>query len=216
MNALLHYNFLKGWRDRSIVAFLALPSLIPIAALVGGSLTKRLPLRYPLAMEPRFTAVQNAALIGEIASILCALFTVLPSFWTLRTEIASRSVSSFTMAARPLMVVAMLVGYAALIGYSAWLISMTFVGVLTTALPPHLALLGLKVGIAALLASSVGALAVTISPQPAMMIGAFNSAFVIVPLFAKSATTTYLIAALLAALISIAIAAVLLERRCAR
>lgn len=216
MNALLHYNVLKGWRDRSLVAFMVIPALVPVAGLVGASFTPGVQLHYPLAMAPHFSAAQNAALIGELASIMCALFSVLPSFWTLRTEIASRSVSSFTMASRPFTVVIMLVIYGASIGYSAWLVSMTFIGILTTALPPHLAFLAFKVGIAALAASAVGALAVTISPEPAVMIGAFCSAFVIVPLFARTVTPAHLIAAFGAALIAIAIAAVLLERRCAR
>src|SRR5258706_5707647 len=111
MIAILRYAYLKSLRDSSLIAFILVPMFFPVAALSGVTIAKGHP-RYPMYMDALFTPVQNATLCAQIAIAMCIFFTVIPAFWTLRPEIATRSVASFLFAARPLTVTLSLILFA--------------------------------------------------------------------------------------------------------
>ena len=92
---------------------------------------------------------------------------------------------------------------------------MAVIGVLTTAIPAHLALMALKVAAGTLAAGAVGTLVVTISPNPGMIIGAYLACIASVVWVEKSKSSSQLIAAVAVVIVCAALAAFLLERRCA-
>ncbi len=213
MIALLRYLYLKSSRDSSLIAFLLVPMLVPVAALSGVTLKRHL--QYPFFMDALYTPVQNATLASTIAMGTAVLFASIASFWTLRAEIATRSIGSFLFAARPLTVALALILFAATIGLAGWLGGVALTGALTTAVMPHLALITLKVVVALIAASAAGALVVTISPQPGMIIGSYLGCVVLIPLVAKSKGSVQLLVAVVVAIVCTLLAAFLLERRCA-
>jgi len=213
MIALLRYLYLKSARDSSLIAFLLVPMLVPVAALSGVTLKSHL--QYPFYMDALYTPVQNATLAATIAMAISVLFASIAAFWTLRAEIATRSVGSFLFAARPLTVALALILFAATIGLAGWLGGVALTGALTTAVMPHLALITLKVVVALIAASAAGALVVTISPQPGMIIGSYLGCVVLIPLVAKSKGSVQLLVAVVVAIVCTLLAAFLLERRCA-
>jgi hypothetical protein len=214
MIALLRYLYLKSARDSSLIAFLFVPMLIPVAALSG--VTLRGHLQYPFYMNPLYTPVQNATLAASIAMATSVLFASIAAFWTLRAEIATRSIGSFLFAARPLTIALALILFSTTIGLVGWLSAVALTGALTTAVMPHFALVTLKVVVALITASAAGALVVTISPQPGMIIGSYLGCAVLFPLLAKSTKgSVQLLVAVVVAIVCTALSAFLLERRCA-
>jgi len=214
MIALLRYLYLKSARDSSLFAFLFVPALMPVAALSGVTLKHGL--QYPFYMDALYTPVQNATLAATIAMGTSVLFASIASFWTLRAEITTRSIGSFLLAARPLTIALALILFAAAIGLAGWVGAVALTGALTTAVMPHLALITLKVVVALIAASAAGALVVTISPQPGMIIGSYVGCAVLIPLLAKSTKgSVQLLVAVVVAIVCTLLAAFLLERRCA-
>ena len=59
MIAMLRYAYLKSLRDSSLIAFILIPAMFPVAALSGATLAKG-HLRYPLYMNAQFSPAQNA------------------------------------------------------------------------------------------------------------------------------------------------------------
>ncbi len=214
MIALLHYVYLKSLRDTSLIAFIIVPILAPVAALSGVTLGKG-HMHYPFYLNVQFSAVQNATLVSEITLAVCVLFAVIPAFWTLRPEIATRSVGAFFFAARPLTVALALILFAFAIGLAGWIGAMTMIGALTTALPPHVAFMTLKVAAGLLASSALGTLLVTISPQPGMIVGAYLGCVFLVPWIVASKSSAHLIAAVAVAIVCAVLAAFFMERRCA-
>jgi len=213
MIALLRYLYLKSARDSSLIAFLLIPALVPVAALSGVTLKGHL--QYPFYMDALYTPVQNATLATTIAMGTSVLFAGIASFWTLRAEIATRSVGSFLFAARPITIALALILFAATIGLAGWLCAVALTGALTTAVMPHLALITLKVVVALIAASAAGALVVTISPQPGMIIGSYLGLIVLHLLLATSKGWVQLLVAVVVVIVCTLLAAFLLERRCA-
>ena len=218
MIAMLRYAYIKGLRDSSLIAFVIIPMLFPLAAMSGITLdlklTKGHPI-YPMVMDVHFTPEQNAKMAGQFTSGICVLFAVITAFWTFRTEIATRSVGSFLFATRPLTLALALVLFAAAIGLAGWIGGMAVIGILTTALPPHLAMLAVKVVAGTLAASAFGTLIVTISPNPGMIIGAYVGCVFATIWIENSKSSSQMIAAIAVAIVCAALAAFLLERRCA-
>ena len=214
MTALLRYAYLKSLRDHSLIAFIGTPALVPVAALLGVTLAKG-QFRYPMYLEAGFSPFQNAVLAAQISTGMSVLFTVLAAFWTLRTEIATRSIGSFLFAVTPLKMALTLVLFAAAIGVAAFLGSIVTIGLLTAALPPALPMMALIVLAGCLAASALGTLMVTISPQPAMIIGSYLGCMVLIPWIAKSKSWLHLMVALAVAIVCTALSSFLLERRCA-
>jgi hypothetical protein len=166
-------------------------------------------------MSPQFSPQQNATLAGQITTGICVLFTVIIAFWTFRSEIATRSVGSFLLAARPLALSLALILFAAAIGLAGWIGGMAMIGVLTTAMPPHLALLALKVAAGTVAASALGTLVVTISPNPGMVLGAYLVCIISIVWIEKSTSLSQLIGAVAVAIVCAGLASFFLERRCA-
>jgi len=212
--AMLRYAYLKGLRDSSVIAFLAIEMLIPVAALGGVTFGKG-HFHYPLYLEAHFSPAQNATMAGQITTAICVFFTVITAFWTFRSEIATRSVGSFLFAMRPLTLALSLILFAAAIGVAGWIGGMAMIGILTTAFPPQIALMALKVVAGTLAASAFGTLVVSISPNPGMIIGAYVACVVLTVWVEKSKSSIQLIAAVALAIICAAFAAFFLERRCA-
>jgi len=213
MIALLRYDVLKSARDGSLAAFFLLPMLIPVFALLGGTFVHGF--HYPLTMEVRWSPAQNAAMIGTVASVVCPVFALMPAFWALRAEIETRSVAALAMAARPVTIVTTVVGFATLISVAAWIGSIAWIGLLTTALPNGLPLLAAKVAAGALAAASIGVLAVSISPQPAMIVAALIACMPLLVGFEKSKGALGLLLPVVFAVICTAVAGIFVERRCA-
>jgi len=166
-------------------------------------------------MDALYTPVQNATLAATIGMAISVLFASIAAFWTLRAEIATRSIGSLLFAARPLTIALALILFGATIGLAGWLGAVALTGALTTAVMPHLALVTLKVVVALIAASAAGALVVTISPQPGMIIGSYLGCVVLIPLVAKSKGWVQLLVAVVVAIVCTLLTAFLLERRCA-
>jgi len=216
--AMLRYAYLKSLRDSSLIAFILVPMFFPLCAMFGITLdlmfAKGHPV-YPMYMDVHFTPLQNAKMAGQITSGICVLFAVITSFWTFRSEIATRSVGSFLFATHPLTLAVALILFAAAIGLTGWIGGIAMIGILTTALPPQLALLALKVVAGTLAASAFGTLVVTISPNPGMIIAAYIACVFAIVWIEKSKSSSPVIAAVAVAIVCAALAAFLLERRCA-
>ncbi|HYS52826.1 MAG TPA: hypothetical protein VER58_03550 [Thermoanaerobaculia bacterium] len=215
MIALLRYAYLKSVRDGSLIAFLLPATLVSLSGLSGVTLSQGHRPHYPFFLNVQFSPVQNATLAAQIAIAVSVLFAVIPAFWTFRPEISSRSIGSFFFATRPLTVALALILFAAAVGLAGWIVSMAVIGVLTTALPTHMALMALKVAAGCLAASAIGALVVTISPQPGAIVISYVGCIALVPWIEKSKSSLQLIAAVAASIVCAALSAYLLERRCA-
>ena len=214
MIAILRYAFLKSRRDGSVYAFVLLPALFPVAALMGVTVAKQR-WQYPLAMNPQFTPVQNATLCAQIALTICVVFTVIPAFWTLRPEIATRSVTSFLFAARPVTVAASVILFAFSLGLAGWIGAITLIRILTDALPPNVAFMTLKAAAGCLAASALGAMLVTISSQPAMIVGAYMASVVVIPWMESSKSPASALIMTAFSVLFAALAGLILERKCA-
>ena len=216
MTAILRYAFLKTTRDGSFIAFALVPILMPVAALVGGTVAQTHGLHYPFFMGRGETPLQSATDVANMTTALAAFFAVLPAFWTFRTEIASRSIGSLALATRPVMIVLALMTLTTAIMIVAWLISMIAILALTTAWPPHVGTLSLKLIAVCLSASATGAAAVAISPEPAMVVAVYLVSAVSIAWFEKAKSAPMLIVPLALSAILAAVATFALERRCAR
>lgn len=214
MIALLRYLSLKGMREGSLIAFVLGPILLPLAGLCG--VTFRRGLHYPFFMDPQYSAVQNATLAAEIAWAMCVVFAAIPAFWALRSEIATRSIGSLALAARPLTISLTLILFAAAVAMSAWIGAVTVIAVMTSALPAHFGLATLKLAVSSIAVSAAGALVVMISTEPAMIIGCYLACVVVIPIVEKNtkAPMQLLIAGVLA-IVCAGLSVLLLERRCA-
>jgi hypothetical protein len=214
MMALLRFAFLKSMRDHSLPAFVSIVVLVPFAALAGATLGKG-HWHYPFYLNAQYTPLQNANLAGAIVLVIAVFFSAIPAFWTFRPEIETRSIGSLLLAARPLTVALALILFAASIGLMGWIGAMAVIGALTGALPSHLALMTLKLATGVLAASSIGALVVTVSPQPFMIVCSYLACLFLVPFVASSKGWLQILAALVAAILCTALTTFLLERRCA-
>lgn len=216
MTALLRYAFLKTTRDGSFIAFALVPILMPIAALVGGTVAQTHGFHYPFLMGRGETPLQSATGVANMTTVLAAFFAVLPAFWTFRSEIASRSIGSLALATRPAMIVLALMTLTTAIMIVAWLISMMAVFALTTAWPPHVGMLLLKLIVVCLSASATGAAAVAISPEPAMVIAVYLASALSTVWLEKTKSASMFIVPLALSAIFVGVATFALERRCAR
>jgi hypothetical protein len=214
MIALLRYAFLKSRRDGSLLGFVFVVTLVPFAAMAGVTLAKG-HWHYPFYLNAQYTPVQNANLAAEIVLVVAVFFSAIPAFWTFRPEIETRSIGALLLAARPVTVALALILFAASIGLMGWLGAVAVIGALTSAFPSHLALMTLKLATGVLAASSIGALVVTISPQPFMVVCSYVACLFLVPSVASSKGWVQVVGALVAAILCTALTAFLLERRCA-
>jgi len=212
--AILRYAFLKSVRDRSLPVFLAAPAVVSTTVLLGTTLAHRL--TYPFYINWEWSPTQSAELSGTFATVFAIVFASMAAFWTFRPEISSRAIGSFVMGTRPISIAAALILFATIIGMGAWIADIGVIAVLTGAFPRHLALLALFELILSFTAASVGALAVMISAQPAMIIWAFAGSAVFMPWLASDKKTpTAMAIAIVVSILCTGMSAFLLERRCA-
>jgi hypothetical protein len=210
MIALLHYAFLKGMRDRSLPIFLLMMPAQVAAMLIGFSVIKR-HLQYPLlGME------WGHGDVVIFSIILPSFVATLSAFWTFRSEVATRAIGSFVIASRPITVVVALIIFAAATATGGSIATTVTIAMLTAALPPEVASFASLGIIASLAGASLGALYVTISPQPAMLVWAFIAGLPLAPwiLHPPSEPQLLMIASLLS-IVCIGVSAFLLRRRCA-
>jgi hypothetical protein len=212
MIAVLHYALLKSIRDRSLAIFTLGPALVIAASLLGATLAKG-ELRYPLFMAQHLSPTQNAGTATIVVTIFAVSFAGFCAFWTFRSEVATKSIGSFVMARRPLSVASALVLYATAIAGGAWIIAVVVIAALTAAVPMAIAPFAAAVALVALASAAIGALLVTISPQPAMVIWAFIGCMPLVPFLITMARQRVMLIALLVAILCTATSAFLLERR---
>jgi hypothetical protein len=216
MTAVLRYTLLKTMRDGTLWVFLLVPAFVPGASLIGSSYHRATGFTYPFVMENSWNATRNATLAAGIATVMCALLSAVPSFWALRSEVASKSIGSIALAVRPVIIVLSVVLFSTVVAFLAWSIAIAVIAALTTALPTQLGVIGLKVLLAALTMGSFGVLAVMISADPPMIIGIYIAALFSVNWFEKAKITPILLVPLAAATICSVLATFLLERQCAR
>lgn len=213
MIAVLRYMVLKTWRDNSLVGLLLLPALAPASALLGVTLRSGR-FRYPLFISPEQTPVQNATLAEIIAMIVCVLVATMAAFWTLRPELAGRSIASFLFGVRPIEIVGALIAFGSAIGIGSATVTTTEVWLLTTSVPEHLGTFLLTAITAVIGASAVGAMIVMISPNPVMVVCAYVGCVVLAALMKGVTSANQLLAVGALAAICTVAAAFFLERRC--
>lgn len=221
MIALLRYFTLKSVRDRSLITFIAFVVLVPTGTVLFPSLIGSVvpfrhapPLRYPFSMSIEMSPAETANTAGEISTIGAMLLATLPAFWILRLEIASRSVGSLICAARPMTIIGAVVAFASGIAVVGWIVAMIIIVALTASLPAHIARFAGELLVFTVAQAAVGALSVTISLQPAMVVAAYfgySISFLLV--LKESKISLQLVVAAIVAMICVATSAFLLERR---
>ena len=211
MNALLHYAFLKGLRDRSLPIFFLLMPVQIAATMIAGGLMIRRRLRYPVIELSTFDA--NDVMIFSF--VVPWMVATLSAFWTFRSEVATRAISSFVIGSRPLSVVLALVAFAATTATAGLIAAAAMAALLLGTIPPFLASTVWVGTLFSIMGASLGALLVTISPQPAVLVW---SIVVMFPLASRIVAKTPSLQAASTALVAaaaIAVSTFLLRRRCA-
>jgi hypothetical protein len=188
--------------------------LFPVAALAGATFAGG-HVHYPLFMNQQYTPLQNAELVTQISTAVAVLFASIASFWTLRNEIATQSINAFVFGARPVTIALALILYGAATAFVAWFGGIGVTAMLTTAAPAHLPLLVIRTAVGVLAGSALGALAVTVSTQPVMIISTYLGCMVLFPVIQFWSTSRQLTTAGVFCVVVAAIASLLLERRCA-
>ena len=210
---MLRYFILKSIRDGSLVTCLVAALALPLAALIGSTMWQGL--RFPLYFEPNQSASGNAATGATVSLVMAMFFATLFSFWTFRTEIATKSAGTFVFGTRPLAIIIALTLFGGAIGILTWVPVVALLSALTASLPPDLASLLLQLFVGSFVLSGIGALVLVISPQPFAMIAAYMASLVaMVALHGSKAIAQVAVAAILLACCT-ALSAFLLERRCA-
>jgi hypothetical protein len=210
VSALLHYAWLKGMRDRSVLVFFLIAP-IQIAAIIIGISVSNHHIRYPLlplALDEGDVAVLSVILPYFVAA--CS------AFWTFRSEVATKAIGSFVIGSRPLTVVLALVVFAAATAICGQAALFGVAVALTKTFPASLGSAAFTAAIASVAGASLGALYVTISPQPAMLPWAFLAGIPLTVFIINPASRPHQVP--IASLLSIgcvAISTVLLRRRCA-
>lgn len=210
MIALLHYAYLKGMRDRSLPVF-ALMAPVQLAAMTIGFAVATRQLRYPL-----IALNMDSGDVAAMSILMPSFVATLSAFWTLRTEVATRAIGSFVVATRPVTVVIALVAFATATAIAGMIAAIGAVIILTAQFPEALASVMWLASIASLAGASLGALYVTLFPQPAMLLWSFVAGVPFVPFVFDPANWNRLaVANLILTVICIAVSTFVLRRRCA-
>lgn len=217
MIALLRYAILKGMRDRLLPILLLGSPILAAAALISLALSEG-QLHYPLSVR--------LDSLGDPARLFALTFASLTAFWAFRSEVATRAINSFVMASRPVHIVVALILYGTVTGIAVWLGAIVTAAALTTELPVNLTWFAIETVIASLFGASIGALAVTISPQPTMLVWAICATLGLPVVllfdaqrgelvFEVTTRARYLTSELVVSILCLGIGTFLLERRCA-
>jgi hypothetical protein len=208
--ALLHYAWLKGMRDRSLPVFVAMAPVQIAGMLIAMNIFEK-QFRYPLP-APRWDRGDMAV----IWLLLPAFIATLSAFWTFRSEVATKAIGAFFMGSRPVTIVFALIVFAALTAIAGIVAMLGVVLVLTAGLPPGWESFVLTGIFFAVGGAALGALYVTISPQPAMLVWAFLAGIPFLPLiFDPNLRSQVLLFGPVLWILSIGVSTFLLRRRCA-
>jgi hypothetical protein len=209
MIALLHYAWIKGMRDRSLLIFALIPPIQFTFMVLGFSVAMR-NLSYP------FTPPDWTGDFPGFAIVFPSLFGSISAFWALRAEVATRAVDSFVVASRPIAVIGALVVIGTVTGAGGWIGGLVTIVALTADLPANVLSLASNGALAALAGASLGALYVTILPQPTMLIWAIVAGFPLAPWIFSPASGPWLMpVALSVSVVAVVTSTLLLRRRCA-
>ena len=210
MSAILHYAWLKGTRDKSLLVFALIPAAQVAAMLIGYSILTRQG-DYPIRMSG-LDGTDIATMSIMIPWFMAVLFT----FWIFRVELATNAIASFVVASRPLFVVLALIVLGTLVAVLGRFGGLAMITLLTGEFPRELAShwwLGAMTGLAG---AALGTLYVMISPQPAMLGWALLAAVPAAPLvFIPKHWDRLPAVTLFVTLVCIAASTLLLRRRCA-
>lgn len=209
MSALLHYAWLKGMRDRSLPIFALMP-VMQFAAMIIGFSAFRGHLSYPFA-GPDWTGD-----FPGIAIVLPSTISSICAFWIFRAEVATRAIDSFVVASRPLAVTGALVVIGFVTAVVGWLGGIATIVMLTGEIPGNLLSLVTNGTLSALAGASLGALYVTILPQPSMLVWALVAGLPLAPWIFDPASRSHLLPVALAVFfVATTSSTFLLRRRCA-
>lgn len=214
VTAILRYLILKSRRDHSLVVFLFGPMFVPIAAILGVTLTKGR-LRYPFFLNEQYTPSQNAALVMLIVSMLAVLIANIAAFWTLRPEVATRAINAFVFGTRPSTITIALVLFSSLAAFIGLIGATGMIWLLTAALPPQLGLLAFKLPLALVAGSAIGTFVVMLSPQPVMMVVSYVGCVILMPFIEHASIPAQFAVSGTIVVVCTALAVFLMRRRCA-
>ncbi len=208
MMALLRYAFLKSKRDGSLAAWLVWPILTGVGWRVAITIMA-MPQGYDTVIRDPHAVHDLRMMAGATAWFLAAL----SAFWTFRGETATRSIGAFLFAARPLTIAVSLVVFGTAIGVMATLLTTA----LLASLPRQVFLMVREGLVASFVGAAMGELAVMISAQPMMIVGALFGLPLITALLTemKPTTTLQTLVWVGVAILCVGLSAILLERRCA-
>ncbi len=215
MIAILRYAFLKNLRDGSLAAFVLGPIIMLAAPLLGMVAFNKGGLADALSMDPRSSAARSAMVLAPVAMFIAAGFAALAGFWGFRSEVASRSMGSFVLAARPATIQTALTLFGAAAAFVAYLGMSASLFALTNALPPDPWRLAFDAAIMCLCGASIGALVVTVSSEPWAMVPVYVCGILLVPWLIKTRGAVPELIALGLSIIFVTASTFLLERRCA-
>lgn len=209
MIALLHYLYLKGVRDRSLIIFLLIGPVWATIMLIAVAIALH-HVHYPLG--PELPIKEEIFFSGVLGSWVASI----SAFWSLRSELATKAVSSFLLARRPISIAVALVIFATATGVASIVGAVICAGVLWAAVPPGLFSIAFALVIVSLASASLGALYVTISPQPMMFVWAQIAGIPLAPwLVNPSNWPRLMMIAPVVTIVCTVVSAFLLERRCA-
>jgi len=215
MMAILRYAFLKNMRDGSLTAIVLGPMILLVASLLGVAAFEKGTSMYPLTIDPHSSAARSAAIMAPIVVFASAFFAAMAGFWSFRSEIASRSMGSFILAARPITIQSASTLFAAAAGFAGFLATGACLFTLMNALPPDPWRLMLDAAIFCTCGAAIGAFTVTLSSEPWAMIPACILGLAFIPSLGKSRGTLPELIGVAFPILCVVVATYFLRRRCA-
>jgi hypothetical protein len=202
---LLRYAFLRGLRDSTLITLLVSPTVMVAAPAVVVWLTGR-SIEMPPADATSALILFQAGLMGSLAS-----------FMAFRTEIATRAIGSFVLAARSWLIPVAGTIYGWIVGTIASTMCAASMFATGWGVPADLRSVMVNVVAITLAAAALGTMGVMISSSYSTVGWVYAGLVAMIGLVQAddAASGIEILAVLLAALISIGVAAVIVERRCA-
>ena len=203
MTGLLRYALLKSARDGSLATMLAAPTVMIVAPTFVMSLLTR---------DNRLVIPTNA--VQGLAVIMAALIASLAGFQLFRTEIADHSIGSLILATRPVTVPLTATVFGAAVGAAAALLTVLALGVLTGSWPASPLEFASRIVIVTIGAASVAILCVALT-RSAAAIAWMYATIVFVVLSGLLRMRLAPLVSLGVVAVSISLATIVLERKCA-
>lgn len=217
MRALVRYAFLKSSRDTSLLSLTVAPTVMVVSLMLGiiGYQMLRGEARYPMTFDARTTPQATALALLQGSTFGAVVMAAIAGFWLFRTEIGNHSIGTMVIAIRARAISAVATLHGAIIGTSAFLLSLAMIVLFTAHVPAPAPRLVFMIGCTAVAAAAWGILLATISPESAMALPVIAGAMMML-FFAASASPEKLVAgSVTLTSLFVLTAAVLMERRCA-